>query len=260
MALRLITYVVVALLLLPMAVILVTSFTAANYVSFPPQGFTLKWYAVALAKQEFVDSFYYSLVVAVVTATVATLLGGLVAIVLVRHRFVGREALDAFFMSPLVLPTIVIGIGILQFFSQIGWKATSFMLIAGHVVITTPYAIRLIGASLAGVDPALELAARNLGAAPIRAFAEVTLPLIRPGVSAGAIFAFITSFDNVTVSIFLATPRQVTLPVRIFNLWDQPLEPWLIAISAMVILFTVALIAVIERTIGLTGLYGQAPK
>src|SRR4051812_11853683 len=118
MALRLITYAIVALLLLPMAIILVTSFTGANFVSFPPQGFTLKWYAVALAKQEFVESFYYSLVIALVTAAIATLPGGLVAIVLERYRFAGREALDAFFMSPLVLPTIVIGIGILQFFSQ----------------------------------------------------------------------------------------------------------------------------------------------
>jgi putative spermidine/putrescine transport system permease protein len=226
-------------------------------VSFPPQGFTWHWYGVALAKQEFVDSFIYSLVIAVITGAIATVLGGLVAVTLVRFRFRGREALDAFFMSPLVLPTIVIGIGVLQFFSQLGFKATSTVLIAGHVVITTPYAIRLIGASLSGVDPALERAARNLGAAPLRAFTAVTLPLIRPGVVAGAIFAFITSFDNVTISIFLATPRQITLPVRIFNLWDQPLEPWLIAISAMVILFTVALIALIERTIGLSGLYGQ---
>jgi putative spermidine/putrescine transport system permease protein len=255
--LRGVTYVVVALLLLPMAIVLVTSFTAASYVSFPPQGFTVRWYAVALAKQEFVDSFVYSLIIAAITAVIATALGGLVAIALVRFRFAGRDALDAFFMSPLVLPTIVIGIGMLQFFSQLGFHATGVMLIAGHVVITTPYAIRLIGASLAGIDPTLERAARNLGAAPLRAFAAVTLPLIRPGVAAGAIFAFITSFDNVTVSIFLATPRQITLPVRIFNLWDQPLEPWLIAISALVILFTVALIALIERTIGLTGLYAQ---
>ncbi|MBI3512739.1 MAG: ABC transporter permease [Proteobacteria bacterium] len=258
--LRIVTYMVIGLLLLPMAVVLGTSFTAASFVSFPPQGFTLRWYAVALAKQEFVDSFVYSLVIAAITGVIATALGGLVAVVLVRFRFTGREALDAFFMSPLVLPTIVIGIGILQFFSQLGFKATSTVLIAGHVIITTPYAIRLIGASLTGVDPVLERAARNLGAAPLRAFAEITLPLIRPGVVAGAIFAFITSFDNVTISIFLATPRQVTLPVRIFNLWDQPLEPWLIAISAMVILFTVALIALIERTIGLSGLYGQPAK
>jgi putative spermidine/putrescine transport system permease protein len=255
--LRIITYAVVGLLLLPMAIVLVTSVTAASYVSFPPQGFTLRWYAVALAKGEFIDSFIYSLAIAAVTAVVATVLGGLVAIVLVRFRFAGREALDAFFMSPLVLPTIVIGIGMLQFFSQLGFQTASVTLIAGHVVITMPYAIRLIGASLVGVDPALERAARNLGAAPLRAFAEITLPLIRPGVAAGAIFAFITSFDNVTVSIFLATPRRITLPVRIFNLWDQPLEPWLIAISAMVIVFTVLVIAVIERTIGLSGLYGQ---
>src|SRR5258708_21358577 len=164
-----------------MAVVLGPSFTAANFVSFPPQGFTLRWYAVALAKQEFIDSFVYSLVIAAITGAIATVLGGLVAVVLVRFRFAGREALDAFFMSPLVLPTIVIGIGILQFFSQLGFKATGTVLIAGHVVITTPYAIRLIGASLAGVDPALERAAPNLAAAPLPAFAEIPPPLLRPG-------------------------------------------------------------------------------
>jgi putative spermidine/putrescine transport system permease protein len=134
---------------------------------------------------------------------------------------------------------------------------TTEILVLGHVVVTTPYVIRLVTASLTGVELTYERAARNLGAHPIRAFWEVTFPLIMPGVAGGAAFAFITSFDNVTISVFLATPSRITLPVRIFNLWDQPIEPWLIAICAMVIVFTMILIGLIERTIGVRSVLGR---
>jgi putative spermidine/putrescine transport system permease protein len=254
--LRAFTYAIVAILLLPLVVVVMTSFTELGYVSFPPKGFTFRWYGEALRKQEFLDSFYLSLAVAAVTAVLATGLGTPVAVGLARYRFAGRDLLNAFFMSPLILPTVVIGIALLQFYNSIRIGATAASLILGHVIITTPYAIRLIAASLAGLDPSVERAARNLGASPARAFAAVTVPLILPGVMAGAIFAFITSFDNVTISVFLATPRMVTLPVRIYNLWDQPIYPWLVAICSLVIGWTVLLIAVIERVVSVRGLFG----
>jgi len=257
MVLRAFTYGMMGILLLPLAVIVITSFTTTAYVAFPPPGFTLKWYAEALRKREFLDSFSLSLIVAAVTALIATGLGTLVAVGIVRHRFPGRELVNAFFMSPLILPTIVIGIALLQVYNRMGLGSTAAGLILGHVIITTPYAIRLVAASLTGLDRSIELAARNLGAAPVRAFLKVTLPLILPGITAGAIFAFITSFDNVTISIFLATPRMVTLPVRIYNYWDQVIFPWLFAICTLIILWTCLLIAVTERVIGLRGLFGQ---
>jgi putative spermidine/putrescine transport system permease protein len=253
MGLRIFTYAVIAILIAPMLVIIATSFTTASYLSFPPIGFTLKWYEVALRKTEFLSSFYYSLYVAVGAAAIATILGGFIAIALTRFRIPGRALIDAFFMSPLVLPTIVIGIALLQYLSRMRTPMTTEILVLGHVVVTTPYVIRLVSASLTGVDLTYERAARNLGAHPIRAFFEVTFPLIIPGLAGGAAFAFITSFDNVTISVFLATPSRITLPVRIFNLWDQPIEPWLIAICAMVIVFTMIVIALIERTIGVRG-------
>ncbi len=257
MILRAFTYLMIAVLLLPIGVILATSFTTAGYVAFPPEGFTLRWYGEALKKQEFLDSFYLSLLVGAVTAAIATVLGTLVAVGIVRHRFPGRELINAFFMSPLILPTIVIGIALLQFYNRIGIGSTVTSLILGHVIVTTPYAIRLAAASLTGLDRSIELAARNLGAAPLRAFLKVTLPLIVPGIVAGAIFAFITSFDNITISVFLTTPRLVTLPVRIYNLWDQPIYPWLIAICSLVILWTVIIIAVIERAVSVRGLFSS---
>jgi putative spermidine/putrescine transport system permease protein len=256
--LRIVAYVLVGLLMVPLAAIVATSFTTLSYVTFPPQGFTLRWYGEALHKQEFLDSFGLSLGIALVTAVLATALGAPVAVALVRHRFPGRDLMNALFMSPLILPTVVIGIALLQFYNQLRIGSTAASLVLGHVIVTTPYAIRLIAASLTGLDPSIERAARNLGAPPLRAFRLATLPLIRPGLMAGAVFAFITSFDNVTISIFLATPRMVTLPVRIYNLWDQPLVPWLIAICALIILWTVVLIALVERAVSVRGLFGAA--
>lgn len=258
MALRVVTYVLVALLMVPLAAIVATSFTTLSYVTFPPQGFTLRWYGEALHKQEFLDSFVLSLGIALVTAVLATVLGAPVAVALVRYRFPGRDLVNALFMSPLILPTVVIGIALLQFYNQLRIGSTAASLVLGHVIVTTPYAIRLIAASLTGLDPSIERAAQNLGAPPLRAFRLATLPLIRPGLMAGAVFAFITSFDNVTISIFLASPRMVTLPVRIYNLWDQPLVPWLIAICALIILWTVILIALVERAVSVRGLFGAA--
>jgi putative spermidine/putrescine transport system permease protein len=256
--LRIVAYMLVGLLMVPLAAIVATSFTTLSYVTFPPQGFTLRWYGEALHKQEFLDSFVLSLGIALVTAVLATALGAPVAVALVRHRFPGRDLMNALFMSPLILPTVVIGIALLQFYNQLRIGSTAASLVLGHVIVTTPYAIRLIAASLTGLDPSIERAARNLGAPPLRAFCLATLPLIRPGLMAGAVFAFITSFDNVTISIFLATPRMVTLPVRIYNLWDQPLVPWLIAICALIILWTVVLIALVERVVSVRGLFGAA--
>jgi putative spermidine/putrescine transport system permease protein len=258
MGLRVVTYALIVLLLVPLAAIVATSFTTLSYVTFPPQGFTLRWYGEALHKQDFLDSFVLSLGIALVTAVLATGLGAPVAVALVRYRFAGRDLVNAFFMSPLILPTVVIGIALLQFYNQIRIGSTSASLVLGHVIVTTPYAIRLIASSLTGLDPAIERAARNLGAPPLRAFRLATLPLIRPGLMAGAVFAFITSFDNVTISIFLATPRMVTLPVRIYNLWDQPMYPWLIAICSLIILWTVILIAIVERAVSVRGLFGAA--
>jgi putative spermidine/putrescine transport system permease protein len=260
MVLRAYTYGVLGVLLLPLVLILATSFTTASYVSFPPVGFSLRGYAEALRKWEYFESFFLSLWVGVVTAAVATVLGALVALGIVRYRFPGRDAVNAFFMSPLILPTIVIGIALLQFYNRFGLAATPVSLMIGHVIITTPYAIRLVASSLTGMDRSIELAARNLGAAPIRAFLKVTLPLIRPGIVAGGIFAFITSFDNITLSVFLATPRMVPLPVRIYTVLDQPIEPWLIALCSLVILWTGLLILVIERIVGLRGLYGAEAR
>jgi putative spermidine/putrescine transport system permease protein len=153
--LRVVTYTLIVLLLVPLAATVATSFTTLSYVTFPPQGFTLRWYGEALHKQEFLDSFVLSLGIALVTAVLATGLGAPVAVALVRYRFPGRDLVNAFFMSPLILPTVVIGIALLQFYNQVRIGSTSASLVLGHVIVTTPYAIRLIASSLTGLDPAI---------------------------------------------------------------------------------------------------------
>ena len=254
--LRIFTYLATGAVILPLAAVISTSFTELGYVSFPPKGFTLKWYGVAFQKAAFLDSFYLSVWIAVVVAVLATVCGTLVALAIVRHRFIGREVFNAFFMSPLIIPALVIGIALLQFYNRIGLTETPFGLILGHVIITTPYVIRLTMASLTGLNPEIERAARSLGAPPVTAFMKATLPIIRSGMMAGAVFAFIMSFENVTVSIFLSTPRMVTLPVRIFDYWDKVIEPWLIAINALVILWTFVIIAIFDRFVSIRGIYG----
>lgn len=254
--LRAFAYLMIGILLAPLLAILATSFTTLPYVSFPPVGFTLKWYGEALGKWEFMQSLYLSVEVALPAALITTALGLPAAIGIVGYRFPGRELANAFLLSPLVLPTVVIGIAMLQFYNQLKIGSTLGGLILGHVVITLPYAVRLIAAGITGLDPNVERAAQSLGASPIGAFMRVTLPVVFPAILAGAVFAFITSFDDVTISLFLATPLMVTLPVRIFAFWDQPIVPWLIAICSIVIVWTVILIAVIERAVSVRGLFG----
>jgi putative spermidine/putrescine transport system permease protein len=235
-----------------------TSFTTSNYASFPPHGFTLHWYVEALSKHEFFESFVLSLEIGFATAILATALGTPVAVAMSRYHFPGRQIINAFFMSPLILPTVVIGIALLQFYNRVGIAGTPLSIIAGHVIITTPYTIRLVVANLARLNPNYELAAQSLGAAPIRSFMRVTVPLILPGLAASAIFAFITSFDDVSIAVFLATPNMVTLPVRIYGYWDQAIYPWLIAICSLIIVWTALVMVIAERVVNVRRLFGIA--
>ena len=254
--LRAFTYVIVIFLLLPIIAVVSTSFTEANYMSFPPQGFTLKWYAYALTRGEMLESLLLSLRIATITSVISTSIGTLAAFAFVRYRFPGRQLMNALFMSPLILPGVVLGIALLQFATRIGISDSPIALILGHTIITVPYALRLVSASLVGFDRSLERAAANLGASPWHTFTKVTLPLISTGMIGAAAFTFILSYDNVTLSVFLSTPKMVTLPIRIFTWVDQVATPFVSALSAMVILGTVVLIIVVERIVGIRRLYG----
>lgn len=247
-------------LLSPIIVIILSSFTTTSYIVFPPKGFTLNWYKELLNYPEFADSFLLSIEVALCTTVIASIIGVLASLAVVRYEFKGKEVLINFFNSPMVIPTIVFGIALLQFFSLIGISAGPLALTLGHIILAVPYVMRLVIASLTGFNRSIEQAAMNLGASPLQVFFKITLPVIKSGVIAGAVFAFITSFDNLTVALFIISTDVVTLPVRIYSYIQFQYDPIITSLSSVIILFTIILIMIIERTVGVGRLFEADKK
>ena len=173
-----------------------------------------------------------------------------------RGRFRGRDAIQTLLLAPLVVPSLVIGLAILLAFSGMGVRDVGARLVGAHVLITFPYMVRTILASLARLDPAMEEAARTLGASALRCFVLVTLPLVRPGVVAGMLFAFIVSFDNVSLSLFLTNARTNTLPIAILNYVEYNFDPSVAAISTMLVAFSLGAALLVERLVGLRRVVG----
>jgi putative spermidine/putrescine transport system permease protein len=243
--------IVLAFLVAPIAVPIAVSFSNSEFLMFPPRGFSLRWYARALQEPEFATAFRLSLTLGLASTAVALTLGTATAFALVRHEFRWRAAVQAFALSPLIFPSLVTGIALLQFFTMLRSERVFLHLVIGHVVLTVPYVVRTVTASLQMLDPQMEDAARTLGANGWRTFYRVTLPLIRPGLVAGGIFAFVTSFDNFTVSMWLKDAEHVPMPLAIFSYITRFLDPTLAALSALLILMSVAIILAVERVLGL---------
>lgn len=239
-------------LLLPTLIIVAASFTASDFIAFPPQGLSLRWFARLWQLEEVRVAAWRSLYVALGATAIAVALGVGAAFPLVRSRFPGREALNAFLMSPLILPTLVYGLAALMFLSALGVALSVPVLVLSHVAIIVPYVIRTTAASLALLDPQLEQAARSLGANAWRAFVGVVLPNLLPGIGTGAAFAFITSFDNLTVSLFLAGPRVETLPIRLFAMIQFDLDPAAAAISTVLVLLALGVVLLAQWAVGLS--------
>ena len=237
----------------PFVVVCLASVTSAEFLQFPPRGFSLRWYGEALRRPEVLSALRNSVVAATATVIITTLLNVPAAYALARYRFHGREVLLAFLMSPLMLPGVVIGFAIVRFYGAIGFPLSLTGLILAHVVVTLPYGLRTIAASLFGFDRTLEEAAVTLGAHPVRAFWSVTLPMIKPGLIAGAVFVFITSFDNVTVSLFLISPRFTVLPMWLFSYVEQSADPIAAAIASAITVASLAVVVLLDRFIGLRG-------
>lgn len=244
-------WVVVGFILGPLVVIVGGSFTETPFVAFPPQGFTWRWYVQLMHRGDFLHAFGVSILLAGLCSVGALGLGGAAALGLHRSGFAGRAAFRAFVMSPLVLPTIVTGVALLQFYYLIDLDAPFGGLLIGHVLITIPYVVRTMGAGLVGLDPALEEAAGSLGAGAWRTVFTVTLPAIAPSIMAAVIFVFVTSFDQTTVSLFLAGPDAMPLPVRIYNYIDFAVDPMVASVSTLLIVFAFGVIALLQRVLGL---------
>lgn len=242
--------IVFAFLMLPVVVVVLASFTTTSYLTVPPKGFTLKWFYAVLEDPEYIAAFRTSMVLALASTAGALIIGCPAAWALSRRVVPGAAFISTMLMAPLAFPGVVIGIALLQYYSLVGIRGSFAGLLLAHLVITVPYTVRSILATLSGIDPELESAAMTLGANRWTTFRHVTLPLIRPGMAAGGVFAFITSFDNVPVSIFLLGIDRSTLPVKIFTAIDYGVDPSVAALSTLLIAGTAIFLVLAEKWIG----------
>jgi putative spermidine/putrescine transport system permease protein len=241
----------VIFVLAPMLVVCAVAFTPLGFLSLPTQGLSLRWFRAIGNNPEFVDAFWTSLWLGALSASIAIAATVPCALAVARYRFPGRDALVAFLQSPLMIPPVVLGIAFLRFFTEIGLSGTFLGLVLSHVIVVMPFALRLVIAAASGSDPQLEQAAVSLGASTWQSFRRVTLPLILPGVVSGWVLAFITSFDEVTMTVFIASPRTTTLPVRLFLYIQDNIDPLVAAVSAALIFLTIAAMLLLDRLYGL---------
>ncbi len=249
--------VTIIFLIAPIAVSILMSFDARGYLGrFPPTEFSLQWYARFFSDTYYLNGLRTSLIIAVIAATVSTTAGVCAAIVLDRYEFPGKQALETVFLSPLVIPAVVIGFSLLLFFALIGVFQGYPRLLAGHIIITFPYAVRTTLAGLTGIRKNLTEAAMTLGANERQAFWDVTFPLARTGMVAGAVFAFAFSMDDVAVSLFLTSPDTYTLPVAMVSMMRTNFDLTIAAASVILMLFTIGLIILLDAVVGLERVIG----
>lgn len=257
MALRSAAGVSLAYILLPMFFVIWLAFFAQEIPSFPPEGYSLKWFRAIAGNDRFITGFLLSLQAAVVAASIGLTIGIPAAVCLVRGRFRGREAVTSLMLMPLIVPGIVLGLALYIFHVEAeiatGWPILGSLggLIAGHVLITIPWTVRLITASLVGMDRAVEEAAQSLGANRLTTFRRVTLPGILPGVIAAALFGFIASFGNLEMSLYLVGPGRTTLPIAILQYLEWKIDPTIAAVSVLQILFIGAAMLLTDRFVNI---------
>ncbi|SFU89673.1 putative spermidine/putrescine transport system permease protein [Polaromonas sp. YR568] len=240
-----------AFMLAPLVMVALVSFTDKGYIAMPFDGASWRWYIAILKEDEFVNAFYRSLVLGATAATLATLLAVPAGMAIAWHRFPGREAILSLLLSPLMVPHVVLGIALLRFFTQLGASGTMWGLTAAHTVLVLPYVLRLVVAAATGFDRTVAHAAESLGASSWTVFRRVELPLIVPGVAGGWLIAFINSFDELTMSIFVASAGTQTLPVKMYNHIANTIDPLLASISTVLIVLTLVLMMVLDRFYGL---------
>jgi putative spermidine/putrescine transport system permease protein len=231
-----------AFLALPILIVVVLSFSSASYLTFPPPGFGVRWYRAYLGSSDWLDSTWLSIIVAGCVVALATGLGTLAALGLRHLTGAMRTAVGALVLSPLIVPGIVISIGIYYVFAAYRLVGTPAGLVLAHTCLAVPFVVTSVSVSLAGLDHRLEQAALNLGATPWGTFHQITLPLILPGVLVGALFAFITSFDELIIALFLSGSGAITLPRRMWDDLRFAIDPTIAAVSTLTIALSAALL------------------
>lgn len=255
---KLLAWLILAFVVAPLLFVIYVSFFSNRIVSFPPEGYTLRWFTSAWSIVAFRDGFLLSAEVGIIATLGALAIGVPAAIFMARFRFRGREALLTLFMSPLIVPAIVAGTAVYLAFirfeveTDFQLAGTLFGLVMAHILIAIPWTVRLVLASLMGADRALEEAALNLGATPWTAFMTVVLPVIKPGIVAGALFSFVISFIDLEKSIFLVGPGRTTLPIAIVQYLEWNLDPTICAVASIQIALIGTLLLLSDRYVRLS--------
>jgi putative spermidine/putrescine transport system permease protein len=249
---------VIAFLLVPLVISVVLSFDARSFVgSFPPPRLSLRWFQSLAGNISYADGLWISLQIGVLATVLATVLGGAAAFFLDRYEFPGRHVMETALLSPKFVPTVVIGFALLGAASALqifdGW----WRLLAGHLIITIPFTVRATLAALVGVRRSLVEAATSLGANEPRAYWDVVIPLARSGILSGALFAFVMSFDEVALSLFLSDPSSQTLPVVLVSEMRANLSLAIAAVSTILVGATVFVVALLAWFVGLGRVFGQ---
>jgi putative spermidine/putrescine transport system permease protein len=248
---------IIAFLCVPSLFVIPVSFTAGTFIEFPPQGFSLRWYETYLNSPGWVDATIRSFIVALATAMVSTALGTAAAFVLVRQRMFARIAILALVLAPLVLPRLIFAVALFYLYARVGLVGTILGLVLGHTILAVPYVVITVMAVLRTYDERLDQAAWSLGASKLRTLYHITLPQIRGGVVAGFLFAFITSFDDLTVALFVTGGSTATLPRQMWNDLLLQVNPTLAAVSSFILVFVTVFVVAAEllrrRAVAKTG-------
>lgn len=240
------------LLTLPTLIVLIASLSSAQTLQFPPPGFSLQWYIALLNYPELWAAGITSFKVSILSTAICVVLGVFAALPMAKSSARWVAAMDALVMSPLALPGVAVGLGMLMFFNLLGVKLSLATLVISHVVICIPYIVRTTLASLTQLGSSLLDASTSLGANPVYTFFHVTLPLVKQGIITGAFIAFLSSFDNITVSLFLSDARTEVLPIRMWTMIENDLDVRAAAVSGVLIVATALLMLVMERVSGLS--------
>jgi len=237
--LRLYTIGVYIFMFSPIAVVLLLAFNDSQFGGFPIQGLSLRWFEKLAENEAIVRAFRTSAILGLLTALIATTLGVLASLALVRYKFRGKNAITTFLISPILVPETVLAVGLLIFLRWLSMPRSFALLLLGHTIIALPFVVLVVQARLVGIRKEYEEAAKSLGASPMQTFFQITLPLLMPAVFAGALFAFTISFDNITATIFWRPTASETVPTQIFSMLRTSVSPEINALGFVMIVVTV---------------------
>lgn len=240
------TFLIFIIIYLPIATLIVFSFNNSK-VNAMWQGFTFKWYLDLFKDRDIVGAMSNSLLVAAISTLISTIIGTLAAVGMYKYKFKGKTILDGLLYVPIIIPEIVMGISLLMFFAQVKIETGGLTLILAHATFSVSYVVIIVRSRLNGFDPSLEEAAMDLGATPFETFYKITLPIIAPGILAGALLAFTLSMDDVIISFFVSGPGFTTLPLKIFSMVKFGVTPEINALSTLMLIFTITIAVISEK-------------